>query len=421
MIQPLFFSEQTFVKNEWGFKNDFFYRDVYEERNGYIKFLVCGFLLIENHFVIVLPKGVVETSNRLPLEDKAKLLLKVLFKYEKDAVKRQDIFFSNAFTNDRENIFSTIAEIIRDFMMNGILTVSYKKESINGSGKINWAKTIKRQQPFIQDSQFIYTEIITEQKLKSFSAEITELHWDILLEIEWHFGWLFNFKTHQTRKRYKPINSVKAKKVLKKAMAMTFNVREMKRYKLLYRYISKNYFSESTTLSNNKLLYAFKFEHVWETMGKVLLKHNEQISNSIPKFKWVKRIGEEYREQIPDIMVEHSNGRLFIVDAKYYAFDGKEDNRLPGGPDMGKQLLYLHSMSALNQYRDIFNLFIVPANLEEGIVNYYASGKLDHPALEKQFGEILTFQVDCLTMMEQYLNDTGIIYKELFNNIERYL
>ncbi len=421
MIEPLFFSEQVIVKNEWGFKNSYQYQEIYEEFNGFIKFTVCGFLLINHRFIIVFPKGVLEKGGNIIAKEKAKLLLQVLFKYEKNAVKNRDIKFSDQILNDRENMFSTIAEIIRDYLLHGILMTNLKKQTINGTGKINWVKTFKKSIPIVQNDQLVYVDLVTEQKLKTFSAEITNLHWEILLEVEEHFGWLFNFKTHQTTKSYKPINIQKAKIILKKAMSMTFNLSEIKRYKLLYSYISKNFFAESLQSTNKQLLYAFKYEYVWEAMGKELFKHNEILAKAIPKYKWISIRNEEYREQIPDILMEYGNSCLFIIDAKYYRFNGKGDNQLPGGPDMGKQLLYLQSMQAIEKYTEIYNLFIVPASIDNQSIQFYAKGMFDHPILHQQFGEILTFQVDSLTMMQQYLRNTELLYSALLEAIEEYL
>lgn len=415
-METLFFSEQVPVKNLWDFKNDFNYSNVYEEKNGFIKFRLCGFLILNNYLIIVLPKGVLETQIPDSNKGKATLLLNVLMKYEKNAIKAQSIYHGNRFLSAKENIFATIADIIKDYKLHGIIATKFKRYEKNGNGKINWTKTFNSNLPIIQKKQLIHVDIVTEKKLKTFSEEITQLHLSILKEIEYHFGWLFKFKLQNNMVNYRPVNIVKAKKILKKAMILTFNTSDLNRYKMMYSYISKNFLSASHKKTNTNLLYAFKFDMVWEEMGKSVYEHSENISAKVPQYKWVlydKR--EEYRYQRPDILVEDEQQNLLIIDAKYYNFDGESgDNNLPSGPDMGKQLLYLHSLKALNEFKEIYNVFVIPASLpKEKPTNYFATGSFDNKNLQEIFGNILTYQVDCITMMEHYLENSPKLYEEL--------
>lgn len=414
-MEALFFSEQVSVENKWNFKNEYDYKEVYEERNGFIKFKLCGFVILKNRLIIVLPKGVLETEESSSNEEKAKILLKVLIKYEKNAVKNKAIHYSSQ-NNNNENLFSSIAEIIKDFKLHDILTTTLKKREINGSGKINWKQTFNKSMPVIQNNRPVYVDLVHERKLKNLSAEITQLHWVILKEIESRFGWLFNFKTHNTSVSYSPINPIKAKIILKQAMSLTFNSFELRRYKMLYSYVSQNYFSESSQKTNTNLLYAFKFDMVWEEMGKRVYKHCDTLMEKVPQYKWtLYDAREEYRYQRPDILVDDEGESLLIIDAKYYTFDEDSgDNSLPGGPDIGKQLLYLQSMKTLKTYDKIYNIFVMPSSINhDKKTKFYATGSYDEMGLKTQFGEILTYQVDCLTMMKHYLDNNHELYEEL--------
>lgn len=414
-MEPLFFSEQVSVENKWDFKNGYDFKEVFEERNGFIKFKLCGFVILKNRLIIVLPKGVLEVEESPSNEEKAKILLQVLMKYEKSAVKNKSIHYDSQ-NNSDENLFSSIAKIIKDFKLHDILTTTLKEREINGSGKINWKQTLNKSMPVIQNNHPVYVELVHERKLKNLSAEITQLHWMILKEIESKFGWLFNFKTHNTSVSYLPINPIKAKKILKRAMSLTFNSFEIRRYKMLYNYVLQNYFAESSKKTNTNLLYAFKFDMVWEEMGKRIYKHSDTLMEKVPQYKWTlfdARV--EYRYQRPDILVDDEGASLLIIDAKYYKFDENlGDNSLPGGPDIGKQLLYLQSMKTLKTYDKIYNIFVVPSSKEGGKkTKFYATGSYDDTDLKMQFGEILTYQVDCLTMMKHYLDNNHELYEEL--------
>lgn len=415
-MKPIFFSEQVPQKNDINLKNNYEFRDFYEVRNGLITFKMCGFTIIENHLITVLPKGVLEKDDVFTKEDKARLLLRVLSKYEKNAVKNKNLYNGTNRKRTAKNLFSSILEIIRDYQHYGILETRFKKLQINGNGKVNWSKSFKQQTPVMQNNQMFYLDLVTEKKLKNIAEEITYIHWHILKEIEMKFGWLFGFKvTTPPVIPYKKINTTKARITLKKAMNLIFNKHELQRYKLLYDYLTENYLNQSQDIAENKLLFAFKFDMIWEEICKQILTHQEELMVDVPKYKWeVREHGEVYRYQKPDILI-NDRETLYIIDAKYYTFNVDGKNHLPGGPDMGKQFLYLKSMESIKKYKKLYNIFIVPANNEKEVMTYYAKGYLDNIRLQEMFEYIHTIQLDSISAMEHYLKGKKELREELLN------
>ncbi|TQR11648.1 LlaJI family restriction endonuclease [Psychrobacillus soli] len=418
-MEPIFFTEHITVRNNLNLKNSYEYRDFFEVRNGLITFKMCGFTVIDDHFITVLPKGVLDKRDVLSDEEKAKILLKVLMKYDKNAVKKDNLQYGTNRENESQNLFSSILEIIRDFKQHGIITKHFLKRETNGSGKIRWAKTFKLTTPYEVNGELIYLDLSTEKKLKNLSEEITMIHWLILKEIEYCFGWLVDFKVQSPALQFKKLNTIKAKAILKRAMGLTFNKHEFSRYKLLYDYVSKDYLKRSKNNSDKKLLYAFKFDMVWEEMCKKVFAHQEKLMEEVPKYRWmIREEREEYRYQIPDILIEDFDRNLFIVDAKYYSFNIDGTNSLPGGPDMGKQLLYLQSLESVKKFNKLYNIFVVPASIQNEVMTHYATGYLDNKVLKERFDCIYTLQLDCITAMQDYLKGKSILKDELLNVVK---
>ncbi|PTU81807.1 hypothetical protein BUZ67_12510, partial [Staphylococcus pasteuri] len=145
-VPKVFIEKQYFVKTK---------------SNEY-KCKVTGVSNYKNINYIFFPKGY-KNFNRT--ENDAINLFKSINKYRKEITltdEESDWIGENS--SDIENI-NLCSWLISDFQRNGIYTENRERKSINNNGKIDWAKTIKKQLPIIQDDKLIYLNLITKKNI----------------------------------------------------------------------------------------------------------------------------------------------------------------------------------------------------------------------------------------------------------------
>lgn len=423
-MRTLFFREYTKYTNEWGFIEENLTKDHFEIKNNTIEFKFCGFLNLDDYLICVFPKGfLIEDKDPASLQENAQLLIKVLKKYNHKSIQ-------NTLTNNHSierynnNYVSLANEITRDYIQHGLITQTIKSRSINGPGKTNWNKTIKKTLPILTNNSLMYMDLINEKTLKSLSSELIQLHWLILKDIEEKVGWLLEFQAIPIQINVKKINISRAKNILKKTINTTFNQRLIQRLKLLYQYIIENFYGDSKTNNSFKMLYTFSFDKVWEKICKVIYNDLVELHEKVPKYIWT-RNDEIYKETsiIPDILTYHDKDTLMIIDAKYYPeLEGKSgESKLPQSGDISKQFIYRKALSLSPDFinKSIFNIFILPGVVSKK-VNYtqeIARVSFENPLLLADLHDIIAFQVDAKLAMREYLTNSTRLKHILIANL----
>lgn len=364
----------------------------------YYIFTFVGIMIVSGIVLKCYPKYIFK--NDTPLLQ-LKQILKVI---EKQNKKEQFIKFHNeSLENSSYNLLATILYLYNDYHEYGIYTTTQDIFEINGTGEINWDKTINETFTLISNNKPFYPELITKKKIDNDNDYFKVLHEVILTQCskqlkESGLSELFEFEE---------LNLIEMKiedlgekdyilnKILKE-LNIQFNTRKQLLLKTMYSYIS----SESDLGNNSDFsLYGTNSFHViWENVcaevfDNMLNKKLSQLSlpiklrkeyngNSklisiIEKPCWSNKNGEFAADTlIPDLIsMYHDNNqeyKFIIFDAKYYTIKiiGETILGQPGIESITKQYLYqLAYKKFLEDHgfeqKNIRNCFLLPTENSE--------------------------------------------------------
>lgn len=356
---------------------------------------------------LFLPKGY--HASQLGDDNEKKTLAKIIFKTLRKYTKttkltdfEQDWLGEN---NSQVFGFELIEWLIRDWQHYGFFSIQSRNFELNGSGKIDWKKTLKTTYPIIYEEEVIYPSLWTFKNINMSDSLVTDIHKSIIREIIQNFGWLYdlpkmNFDTC--------INLSDDKKIifLRKKLNEVNAGREIKLLKNLISYLS-----EKESNRQQMTLVTPYFYAIYEKILQKQFQHNREINKFVPKPYWILDgdLEKRYSRQIPDILIETEDNGLAILDAKYYSItEINEDQEIldasikkfPGWEAIVKQLYYSTSMG--NRYSNTENIFVMPENIDE---SYRYVGYTGVEGYESIFGIILAYTVNIKKILNDYLND----------------
>lgn len=263
-------------------------------------------------------------------------------------------------------------EIIRHFMEQK----SYyaEKEPVyktRPSGKIDWAKTIKKKLPLIQSNGSpIYTEYITRVSSPNDKNMITQIHKFCVYESFSKIGWLFT--TYLPEQPTIPLNDNMFLAFLRQKHANTYNDRDRR---LLSSMISMIEYLDEKTAEKQFYLGTDRFEYVWEKLiDTVFGIKNKQ--DYFPRTKWMLKTGKNRINATlePDTIMLYED-KIYVLDAKYYRY-GVTGNpgHLPESGSINKQITYGEYIYAKQQFKEkygkdgpVYNAFILPFNSRDNL------------------------------------------------------
>lgn len=274
---------------------------------------------------------------------------------------------SNRF-DDVEFPLQSYLYIIKDFFARGYYR---EREIIYGrgkTGKINWHRTIKAQQPYVQDYEVFYLDYITKSNVNKDNELITLIHEYCVYESFERIGWLFTClmpKKSRIAKKKKVFKSV-----LKEKMLHTFNDRNRSLFKHM---LAITDYQGDKDADKNYRYGTYRFEYVWEKMiNRVFGIENR--SAYFPKTAW--NINGKKFDNAPlepdTIMVYRNN--VYILDAKYYKYGVTGIIKdLPGSVSINKQITYGEYVAREEKFKKlhgkdvkVFNAFLMPYNFLKG-------------------------------------------------------
>ncbi|WP_414735386.1 LlaJI family restriction endonuclease [Carnobacterium divergens] len=367
-------------------------------RRGYILKL-CGIVTSKESVYIFFPKGYRIHKNDDQNLNFGRMLFKTISKY------KNSIFLKNEeedwLGRDNNNIviLDIIQWLIEDYLTNGLFLITERKSELQGSGKIDWNKTIKKKLPFVKNDKLIYLSLITNRS-ENTNSIISRIHEEIILEIISNFGWLLDIKNSE-----KNVSTNLSKNqqifVLEKEVKVTFKSREIKLIQTLISYL-KGTKNDRDFIT---LVTPF-FYNIWETMLMIAFNHNSSLMNKVPRPYWLLdgESEKKYTKQIPDILVNDGSD-LFIIDAKYYAVQSNDVRKFPGWESIVKQMYYNLSLKE-NKFIDIKNIFVMPSTHE--LIKYKYLGYSSVENKEKEFGLVLAYSVDLEYVIESYVNEKSL-------------
>lgn len=220
----------------------------------------------------------------------------------------------------------------------------------SGSHKINWNKTVRKVQPFLQDGTPIYMDFYNKTKSINFDEELIVLFYSTLrfLQAKMRFKTVCDLRYDliPVRKIEAMIAQGQGTRRLRTIRKKYFTDELVKLWNLLYVFFDKAEKIASGKYHEEKLL-AIKFNIIFEDMIDQLIGGNEG-NDDLLKLKHQKdgkRLDHLYKEPS---LINNAGEIYFIGDSKYY----KEST------DLGETAVYKQFTYAKNiiQYHiDIFN------------------------------------------------------------------
>lgn len=347
----------------------------FDNNNQKFRLEYVGLLISDNTLIRVYPKYI---QNNKYSENDFKETLKVIKKFKKKNGDLDHEIDNNE--NISFNIISIMIYLLEDYYENGIYTNFQNLVKINGTGEINWDKTINNNYPIIENNKPYYTEIYTNYKINDIYDYFHLLHECILTECAKKlndFDLLEVFDLAHVNLSEKSLEDfgdsdfIVAK--IENELNVQFNSQKQKILKFMKSYVSnKNLFSDKNSL----ILYGVKkYEHIWEELcsdafdsklktelDKLILpkplndkyKSFKSMHDIIGTPKWI--LNDENKEKNAklnklklDLIVIHNN-TFIIFDAKYYDLIFEKKKKISGQPgihDIAKQYLY---QIALNEF-----------------------------------------------------------------------
>lgn len=416
--QVFFFREGEPVKVS---SNDILtgYKDYYaKDKDGKIRFLVCGFLVVDDCPVIIFPKNFPMNIDNAEEDDKenAKILFKTFARYisrksrsrgwlERHTSESMDEFDGNTRIND-------ILYILDDFKRNGYLVRRHNVISQTRPGRVMWNKTMQKVTPIISHRQVLYPSPYMKSRVRHDEEMIQKIHRYLVDTFCYQWGWLVDMEG-KTAEPQAPCTDEEAKKYIAAELRACFVQREIDLLRRMLRYYRKK-IGENTKPRAEYML-TKEFEYIWEDVCSTVFGNvREKNSNIIPKAEFKPSEGYKERswQQRPDILCKKGN-KYYVLDAKYYPLKADETSEVvdgeimkihnfPGWADIVKQFVYFYSIKKRleNQKKNETverNLLLFPSYVTELV------GRAVMLEVE-EFGEIELWWLNIKDMLNEYVS-----------------
>lgn len=319
------------------------------------------------HFVDGKPEVVFPRGFRLAEEDKA---------------VRQDIIRLLAaiqcFGDRREGDRSTTGEketcldfpirsyqyVIYDFLRNGYYAEREAKYIESQRGKINWKRTIQKEQPRLDGDNIVYLRFVVKTNRINSDNLLTRIHEYCVYESFLKMGWLYVAGDVLPMKPRIPLNRDLFLSTLAKESEQTFNDGKRRLFNCMM-----NIIREAAEESDDDSAAAFgvhRFEYVWEAMIDYVFGEGNR-EQYYPKAHWhiIADRGGLRRESSglrPDTIMR-LDGKIYILDAKYYKYGVTGlPAHLPNTDSIQKQITYGDYIAERGYAprNDIYNAFLMP-------------------------------------------------------------
>lgn len=378
---------------------------LYEQK--FIKFKYVGIIIICKFTIFILPKYLMfEKKDNYDIEIKSLLDLFNNFS-RREKLDREIIEDIDLYSEELDNKFiSIVLFLIEDYLQNDIYYNEIASVEMDGSGEINWDRTIDEVMALNIKGNLLYPELITNCISNDFYHIISKIHRMVIKECidfinNTGLKYIINSEIELDEKLIDySIDIESLRYEIEKEIRVQFNDQKKK---VLYSIIA--YLDEKASASNEKvLLYGTRnFKWIWEEICSVVFKNQfitKQGLNKYDKFmilppKWSiyaynqdaqviednTEISMKKNRLTPDILrvVEFNDKKyMLILDAKYYNIRTIEDNKNqlkiignPGIGDITKQYCYHMALSSYmkkNNITNVINAFLFPTVSNTGVI-----------------------------------------------------
>ncbi len=381
-----------------------------------------GFLCEEGKFSIHFPLGFNISDNDKELRKDIIMLLNIIG----IMTKKKESSLQKSSNNYTDTAFPLQAYlyVIRDFYERGYYKERETKYIVSKRGKIDWNRTIKTQDPYVQDNSVFYLDFVTKKNTINENEIISQIHEYCVFESFAKVGWLFTSKLPKEpriRFRYKLFYSV-----LRDKIASTYNDRNRKLFTEMLAIVDY----KGSNNSDNEFKYGtYRFEYVWEALiDRVYgIENKDQY---FPKTSWIIK-GKSYDNAClePDTIMIY-NGNVYVLDAKYYKFGATgRPSDLPESTSINKQITYGEYIAEQDKFKklhgecfQVYNAFLMPyAALPDKNINNIGVAISSWKSNQKSYEKILGILVDVKHLMKVGMTQNEQEMIELVNEIEKAL
>ena len=313
-----------------------------------------------------------------------KKILKLIAKQENRDIEKQK----------KQNMFPIlIAEkIIQNFLQYGLYKEKEEVVDLHSKGKINWKKTINYKQPFI-NNKIIYANIFRKHTNYFIEGQVQEIQKWCLSYISKIVGIFFSFKYPNVNLNYGKKQMIS---ILEKALSQTNQDEQLETLKLLKDFIKQVNFLEVE--ENHTGIKSGRFEYVWQDLIDTI--GIEDKYKYLPQAQYYDLDGKPFNYSVkpllPDTIVEGQNGKIYVLDAKYYRI-----GHLPDQYNIFKQVRYGEYVNIVSGRKDIINAFVLPANLGPNNIAVKGYAKLEKSNSNNDYEKILVCYVDTKSLIAE--------------------
>lgn len=379
-----------------------------------------GFLCNEGRFSIHFPLGFNISDNDKELRKDIIMLLNTIGV----TTKKKESYLQKSSNRYTDTAFPLQAYlyVIRNFYERGYYKERETKYIVSKRGKIDWNRTIKTQDPYVQDNNVYYLNFVTKKNTTNENEIISLIHEYCVFESFSKVGWLFTSKLPKEPRikfRYKLFYSV-----LKDKISTTYNDKNRKLFTEMLAIIEY----KGANNSDNEFKYGTnRFEYVWEALiDRVYgIENKDQY---FPKTSWIIQ-GTAYDNAClePDTIMIY-NDNVYVLDAKYYKYGATgRPGDLPESTSINKQVTYGEYIAEQDTFKKlhgdnfkVYNAFLMPYSALAGenirsIGVAISSWKTNQKSYEKIQGIL----VDVKHLMKVGMTQNEQEMMELVNEIEK--
>ena len=313
-----------------------------------------------------------------------KRILKLIAKQENRDIEKQK----------KQNMFPIlIAEkIIQNFLQYGLYKEKEEVVDLHSKGKINWKKTINYKQPFL-NNKIIYANIFRKHTNYFIEGQVQEIQKWCLSYISKVVGIFFSFGYPNVNLNYGKKQMIS---ILENALSQTNQDEQLEILKLLKDFIKQVNFLEVE--ENHTGIKSHRFEYVWQDLIDTI--GIEDKYKYLPQAQYYNLDGKPFNYSVkpllPDTIVEGQNGKIYVLDAKYYRI-----GHLPDQYNIFKQVRYGEYVNIVSEKKDIINAFILPANLGHNNIAVKGYAKLEKSNSNNDYEKILVCYVDTKSLIAE--------------------
>ncbi len=409
LVKDVYAIEEPHTKRKTISVNDFDEEESDSENNGKYSVKYVGLIVYKDWVIKFYPKYFAENNVVEPVGDvflkKYKQVLKVIRKYEKENNSL------NPYGNEKQSkdgVLSIIVRLLDDYFVNGC----YENDRIiiktNGTGEIDWNRTVNCAYPYISDGRPIYFDYYTRYREKNTDDYFNRLHRCILTQCSLYLD------EHDLTDLLDLSTAILSEEELdsfgdesyileriRNERSVQFNTKKLEMLELMQAYIETvNSISDSDTV---QLYGTYTYNTIWEDVCKKVF--DDDLKKEIPKEqkvkvkyyyewltlkeypnhydnakyykdivekpKWIDIIDKEYKPdstlKLDCIKFDLASSRMDIYDAKYYVPNTKDDKikDSPRVSDVTKQYLYQLAYKRFADalgIKNISNSFLMPSD-----------------------------------------------------------